>query len=128
MQLRYLLVQDWDTDDDGSADTLRLLFATPRKWLEDGNTITVRRAPTMFGETSLTVRSRLKDGEVIADLKLPNRTAPSNTLLRLRLPDGWHITSASTSDQSLSVDRETIDVSQLRGDVTVRATVARGRR
>jgi hypothetical protein len=81
----------------------------------------------MFGETSLTVRSRLKDGEVIADLKLPNR-APSKTLLRLRLPMGWRITGARADGQSLTVDGETIDLTPFRGDVTVRATVARGRR
>ena len=30
----YLLVQDWDMDDDGRAETLQLAFATPRRWLE----------------------------------------------------------------------------------------------
>src|SRR5437763_8310246 len=57
--LRYLLVQDWDQDDDGRPDTLRLLFATPRRWLRDGATIRVRRAPTAFRPLSLEVRSPL---------------------------------------------------------------------
>ena len=59
-QLRYLLVQDYDTDDDGRADTLRLCFATPRRWLEDGQEIVVERAPTQFGDVSIPrpVRSR----------------------------------------------------------------------
>ena len=52
MQLRYLLVQDWDMDDDGRAETLRLAFATPRRWLEDGKRIDVSQRPdrvrTMF--------------------------------------------------------------------------------
>ena len=43
-QLRGLLVQDWDMDDDGRAETLRLLFATPRHWLRDGARITVEPA------------------------------------------------------------------------------------
>ena len=34
--LRYLLVQDWDLDDDGKPETLRLCFATPKRWLGDG--------------------------------------------------------------------------------------------
>src|SRR5204862_6814739 len=34
--LRYLLVQDYDLDDDGRPETLRLRFAAPRPWLEDG--------------------------------------------------------------------------------------------
>ena len=43
LMLRYMLVQDYDTNDDGRADTLRLCFATPRRWLEDGKEIVVER-------------------------------------------------------------------------------------
>ncbi|MGB7160289.1 MAG: hypothetical protein WBD40_19635 [Tepidisphaeraceae bacterium] len=126
-QLRYLLVQDYDTDrDDGQPDTLRLLFATPRKWLADGKEIIVERAPTMFGDVSMVVRSRLKAGEVTADLKLPERN-PSKTLLRLRLPDGWRVTGAEASGLELEVtDGETITLAPVRGDVKLRATVAKG--
>ena len=34
--LRYLLIQDWDLDDDGRPETLRLLFGAPARWLRDG--------------------------------------------------------------------------------------------
>ena len=78
LQLRYLLVQDYDTDDDGRADTLRLCFATPRRWLEDGKEIVVERAPTKFGEVSLHVESDLKHNRVTADIDLPPRT-PGHT-------------------------------------------------
>src|SRR5439155_15564157 len=57
--LRYLLIQDWDLDDDGRPETLRLLYGVPARWLKDGATIQVERAPTMFGEVSLAVESRL---------------------------------------------------------------------
>ena len=126
-QLRYLLVQDYDTDrDDGRPDTLRLLFATPRKWLADGKEIRVERAPTMFGEVSVSVQSRLKNGEVTADLKLPERT-PAKTLLRLRLPDGWRVNSAEANGQKLEVEKgETINLAPVRGDVKLRATVSKG--
>ena len=93
--LRYLLVQDWDMDDDGKPDTLRLLFATPRAWLRDGQTIKITRAPTAFGEVSVTVKSRLKHGEIIADIQPPQRETPRETLLRIRLPDGWRPVSAN---------------------------------
>ena len=43
--LRYLLIQDFDLDNDGAPQTLRLAFATPRAWLCDGATIKVARAP-----------------------------------------------------------------------------------
>lgn len=123
-QLRYLLVQDFDTQgDDGRADTLRLLFATPRKWLADGKEIRVERAPTQFGEVSVHVESRLKDGEVTAELKLPERT-PAKTFLRLRLPDGWRVSGAEANGQRLDVENgETINLAAVRGDVKLRATV-----
>ena len=58
LQLRYLLVQDWDMDDDGKPETLRLAFATPRAWLEPGKQIEVKNAPTAFGPVSFSIRPR----------------------------------------------------------------------
>src|ERR1017187_7050016 len=119
--LRNLLVQDCDLDDDGRPETLRLLFATPKRWLEDGKEIKVERAPTAFGPVSLRVQSRLAHGELLADLDLPGRNAPKQTLLRLRLPDGWRLTSAKAGDQSLQLDdRGTADISSLKGKATIR--------
>src|SRR5207247_10791392 len=34
--LRHLLVQDWDLDDDGTPETLRLCDAIPPRWLDNG--------------------------------------------------------------------------------------------
>ena len=116
--LRYLLVQDLDVDDDGVPDTLRLLFATPKRWLEDGKTIKVERAPTAFGPVSLLVRSKLNSGEVIADVDLPQRQTPKHTLLRIRVPDGWRVTSAEAGSERLSADANgTVDISSLKGKV-----------
>src|SRR3954453_15938814 len=86
-QLRGLLVQDLDLDDDGRAETLRLLFATPRHWLRDGARIQVERAPTAFGAVSVPARSDLTSGRVTADVDMPSRRAPARALFRLRLPD-----------------------------------------
>ena len=102
--LRYLLVQDWDLNDDGRPETLRLLFATPKAWLEDGKEIEIERAPTAFGDVSVHVRSRLHRGEVLAEVAPPKRNAPEKMLLRVRLPDGWKITSARLNKSSLAVD------------------------
>jgi hypothetical protein len=125
-QLRYVCVQDYDTDDDAQPDTLRLLFATPRRWLADGKAIKVNRAPTMFGEVSIAVESQLKDGTVTADLKLPERT-PAKTFLRLRLPDGYRVTGAEANGQKLDVENgETINLAPVSGNVKLRATVSKG--
>src|SRR5206468_7397935 len=86
--LRYALVQDWDLDDDGKPDTLRLLFATPKRWLEDGETIQVERAPTAFGPVSVRMDSRLSQGEVLAIVELPERNRPQHILMRARVADG----------------------------------------
>ncbi len=130
--LRHLLVQDCDLDDDGKPETLRLLFATPKRWLEDGQTVTVERAPTAFGPVSVRVQSRLSQGELTADLDLPQRNAPQQTFLRLRVPDGWRLTSGRArspsapsegplSERTLPLDdRGTVDISSLKGKATIR--------
>jgi hypothetical protein len=101
LMLRYMLVQDYDTDGNGRAETLRLCFATPRRWLEDGKEIVVERAPTQFGDVSFRIKSDFKHNRVTADVELPPR-APARTLLRLRLPDGKQF--ASTNFRQASAD------------------------
>lgn len=121
--LRYLMVQDWDVDDDGRPDTLRLMFATPRRWLEDGKTIRVEQLPTAFGAVSVRMTSHVKRGEVLAEVTLPPH-APAHTLLRVRLPDGLIATSASVAGKTLAVDdRGTVDITGLKDKITVRFTV-----
>jgi hypothetical protein len=85
LQLRNLLVQDWDMDDDGIADTLNLAVATPRRWLEDGKRIAVKNAPTAFGPVSFELK---RNGKTVhAEIDLPPRK-PRITRLRLRVPTG----------------------------------------
>ena len=118
--LRYLLVQDWDMDDDGKPETLRLLFATPKSWLEDGKRIKVEQAPTAFGPVSLWVESKLHRGEVIAKVDLPTRNPPNETLLRIRVPDGWRVLSGKVKGKGLNVDEKgTVNISSLKGKATI---------
>jgi len=122
--LRSLLVQDYDLDNDGTPESLRLLFATPRRWLEDGKTIRVERAPTAFGEVSLRVESKLARGEVLAQIHLPERNPARQSWLRLRLPEGWKIQSAWVEGRTLSVDDDgTMALSGLTARHTIRCQV-----
>lgn len=115
---RNLLVQDWDLDDDGEPETLRLLFATPKRWLQDGQSIKVERAPTAFGPVSILAQSKLSEGKVAVEVELPKRSTPKQTLLRIRVPDGWRVTGANAGDMALKVDQQgTADISGLRGKV-----------
>jgi hypothetical protein len=125
-QLRYILVQDYDLDDDGREETLRLAFATPRDWLADGKKISVQRAPTVFGEVSYVIESGLGHGVVDAAVSMPTRSTPKTVLLRMRLPDGKKIESAQANGRDVKViDGQTIDLSGLTGKVSVRAKVGR---
>jgi hypothetical protein len=118
--LRNLLVQDLDADDDGEPETLRLLFGTSRRWLEDGKRIAVERAPTAFGPVSVRAESHLAGGHVRATVELPSRNAPRRTLLRARVPEGWRVTAARLGSEALRVDdRGTVDLTGRTGTVIV---------
>ena len=124
--LRAMLVQDPDLDDDGRPETLRLCFATPKRWLADGQSITVERAPTAFGEVSVKLTSHLAAGEILAEVSLPARHVPTRTFLRARVPAGWRVTKCLTPTGELPTDPQgTIDLSALRGSVALRFQVAR---
>ena len=124
--LRGILVQDSDNNDDGKPETLRLAFATPKRWLEDGKGYTVERAPTAFGPVSLKMTSRLSQGQVTAEMDLPARNLPDKTQLRCRVPDGWRISGAQVAGNKLQVDPNgTVDLTGLRGKQTVSFRVSR---
>jgi hypothetical protein len=125
LQLRNLLVQDWDMDDDGKPETLRLLYATPRRWLEAGKQIVVSNAPTAFGPVSMRIGAS-KDG-ITAELSLPPRK-PQRTIIRFRAPDGWKTVAASSNDQPLPLaGTETFDISALGGKCVVRVRLEPGK-
>lgn len=123
--LRELLVQDQDLDNDGEPETLRLLFGTPRAWLEDGKTIRLETAPTAFGKVSVVATSALAKGEVTVDVT-PPKLAPESARLRVRLPDGWSVTSASIGDEKLRIgDDASVDIARRRQPFTLRFGVTR---
>jgi hypothetical protein len=123
--LRYLLVQDWDADEDNKPDTLRLMFAAPRRWLADGNQIRVENAPTAFGRVSYRVDSKLSSGIVEVNVMPPKR-AIRTVLLRAPLPAGWQIESAEIDGKRVPlVDRESIDLSGNTEPLIVRFRVKR---
>ena len=126
--LRYQLVQDWDVDDDGQPETLRLLFGTSRRWLENGNRIQIERAPTAFGQVSILARSEIDAGRVVVELKLPKRNRPKSILLRVRIPEGFHADSAACGGQSIAIDANgTMDITELPNETTVLVQVSRRR-
>ncbi len=123
--LRELLVQEVDTDDDGEPETLRLLFGTPRAWLDDQKEIRLARAPTAFGPVSLSIKSNLEQGELHASIELPPRL-PQRTLLRLRLPAGWRALIGRSGERTFRVDYSgAIELVGMLGKVDIVFTVQR---
>lgn len=122
--LRNILLQDLDLNEDGRPDTLRLAFGTPKRWLANGQTIKVERAPTSFGPVTYFMESHLNDGEVIAAVELPARNKPEKMLLRARVPDGWQVVNAQIGEKTFATDdKGTVDISGMSGKITVRFKV-----
>jgi hypothetical protein len=123
--LRYLLIQDWDADDDGKPDTLRLLYGAPGRWLKDGAVLKMERAPTMFGDVSFRVESHLSRGEVLVHVDAPPRR-PDKFLLRLPLPPGWKAVSAKVGETTVDLAKDgAMDLTSRPGQFTVRFRVER---
>jgi hypothetical protein len=123
--LRYLLVQDWDLDDDGQPETLRLLDAIPPRWLKDGAVIAVERAPTAFGTVTVRAESRLAKGEVVVTVDTPPRPVGK---YQLRLPDppGYQITGVRIGDAEVPRDADgRVDLTGRIGKFTVRFAVVK---
>ncbi|MBE3098860.1 MAG: hypothetical protein IMZ44_17225, partial [Planctomycetes bacterium] len=74
IMLRHMLIHE-------AGNELHLLSAVPDGWLGKGETVTVRRAPTHFGEMGLTVRGTAAGVEV--DLDRPARQRPERIVLYL---------------------------------------------
>jgi hypothetical protein len=121
--LRYLLIQDWDLDDDGKPDTLRLLYGAPGAWFRDGAVVNVERAPTAFGEVSFRVESRLRRGEVLLEMEAPVRR-PDTWLVRLPLPPGWRVTAARLGKTAVALGKDgAVDLSSQTGRFSLRFKV-----
>lgn len=122
--LRYLLIQDWEGNE-GKPQTLRLLYAAPRRWLEDGSVVKVERAPTRWGTISFRVDSRLSRGEVLMHIAAPHRL-PAHWSVRLPLPAGWKVVAANVGDTELSLGKDDVaDLAGQSGRFTLRFQVQR---
>ena len=88
---RNMLVQERDDD------TLVLLAAAPRRWLEDSKRISVRRAPTCYGVLSMNLESHAASGRMVAEVDVPGRRQPKAILIRFRHPEQRRIQSATVN-------------------------------
>ena len=116
--LRYLLIQDWDLDDDGRPETLRLLYGAPRAGSPTGPCSRSSAPRTMFGPLSLRVESRLGEGEVKLEL-----TGPEHPPRSIRSPPPaprLGAVSARTATGELPIEANgSIDLSTQKSPLTL---------
>lgn len=99
--------------DDGA---LVLGLAAPRAWLADGKKIEVERAPTYYGNLSMTIESSAAAGRISAFIQMPDRK-PRELLVRLRHPDGKKLQSVTVNGRtttSFDVEKEWIRIADPR--------------
>jgi len=90
---RNMLVRELDDE------TLLLGQATPRRWLEDGKRIEVKRAPTWFGNVSYDLQSLASSGSIKATFQFDGRQSVKRVLLRLRHPEQLPIRSVTVNGE-----------------------------
>jgi len=88
---RNMLVMERDDD------SLMLAGFTPRRWLEAGKHIEVTRAPTRFGELTMTLHGVTPAKQIEADVQVPVRSKPTALFVRLRHPAGARIRSVAVN-------------------------------
>jgi hypothetical protein len=91
---RNLLIREADDH------TLLIGQATPRRWLADGQSVQVSRAPTYFGEVSFQIQSHSASGSIRANVEFEQQRHPDALLVRLRHPDGKAIRSVSVNGKA----------------------------
>jgi len=105
-------------------DALWLARATPRSWLEQGNTISVKNAPTYYGMTGYEIVSDVDHSVIRATLDIPSRRPAKSVVLRLRHPTSAAIKSVFVNGKrwnNFDARREFITLTGLAGTVDVRA-------
>jgi hypothetical protein len=93
-------------------------------WMKDGMKVSIRNAPTRFGNVSYTITSKVADGAIEAVVDLPKDCTAKKVVLRLRHPDGKPIRSVTVQGQpSTDFDpkKETISFTPTGERVTIRA-------
>jgi hypothetical protein len=102
--------------------SLWLARATPRVWLEQGQKISVKNAPTHFGNVAFEITSDVDHRRITATLNLPSRHPAREVWLRLRHPRTTPIRGVTVNGQDypdFDPAREVVKLHDLAGDVSV---------
>ncbi len=73
--------------------------AAPREWLEQGKRISVKHAPSQFGEVSYEIVSHASEGKILATISLPTRNPAKEVWMRIRHPKGFRMKRVLVNDK-----------------------------
>ena len=113
MQTRWMLYLE-----DG--DSLRLLGAVPRKWLENGESITLDGVKSYFGPLHLQVNSETEKGIITAEFRCAGKNPPREVFLRLPHPEGVRAAACEGGVYAPSVETVRLSLRGGRAKVTLR--------
>jgi hypothetical protein len=100
--MRRMLIDEQDA----AQGVLWLLRGCPRRWFAKGQTVAARKAPNLFGEMGVVMRS---DGDTITvDVDAPAWESPKEIRLVLRHSDRKAIAEATVNGKKATVDGETV--------------------
>jgi hypothetical protein len=96
----------------------------PNYWLDDGETVAVRNAPTKFGAVSYRITPAIGKGWIEAEINPPTRTQPEATVIRLRHPQGLSMRAVSVNGSphtDFDPAKEFVRVKAAPGPISIRA-------
>jgi hypothetical protein len=115
MWLRYMLVYS-------TPDLLHLGRAIPRAWLNDGETTSLARVRTHYGEVDACWTSHLAESSLVFDGNLQCPQDAPKTLVRFRHPEQAQIKSVSVNGKAwerFDAGRGDVDITGINGIVKV---------
>ena len=116
-QTRTMFVQE-------RGDALWLAPFIASDWLSDGKRLSVRNAPSRFGNVGYELSSHVADGFIDATIEPPKRNPARQIVLRLRHPDGKKIQAVTVNGKrhrAFDRERETITIKDPTSSLRVRA-------
>jgi hypothetical protein len=105
-------------------DELWLAPFVTTHWMNDGQTVSVRNAPTRFGKVGYTINSAVAKGQIDAVVELPAKCTAKKVVLRLRHPDGKPMQSVTVNGKphtNFDPKKETITLDPTEGKRTIQA-------
>jgi hypothetical protein len=110
MQTRWMLFLE-------EGDTLSLLRAIPRRWLENGKKIELSNVATHFGPVSLAVESKLAERAIRAVVTCKASRRPRTVVIRLPHPEGLKATGVQGGVYDAAT--ESVRISSFKGRAEV---------